>query len=138
MSTNPAWIVYAWPRILCAVEALSGLQFAHLSTQVLVAGAGRRPSTGQTLWLSRSGESAAGVAWDWVSQPPGVVALADPMSLVSNIQLLNDEGEVLAPFELALELNGVVHGLPWQDQVQRALSAAGQGTGSMAALRAPA
>lgn len=123
MPTNPAWIVYAWPRFLCAAGALPGLQFAHLSTQVLVAGAGRSPSTGQTLWLGRAGEAAAGVAWDWVSQPPGVVALADPMSLVSNIQLLNEEGEVLAPLELALELNGLVHALPWQVQVQQALQA---------------
>ncbi len=133
MSTNPAWIVYAWPRILCAVEALSGLQFAHLSTQVLVAGRDRRPSTGQTLWLSRSGEATAGVAWDWVSQPPGVVALADPMSLVTNLQLLNEACEVLAPMESALELNGLVHGLPWQAQVQRVLEA-----GRPQVLRVPA
>ncbi|MDM4768467.1 hypothetical protein [Pelomonas sp. SE-A7] len=90
---------------------------------MLVAGGGRRPSLGQTLWLCRSGEAAAGVAWDWVSQPPGVVALADPMSLVTNLQLLNEEGEVLAPMESALQLNGLVHGLPWQDQVQQMLEA---------------
>ena len=122
MSTNPAWIVYAWPRILCAADAAARLQFAHLSTQVLVAGAGRRPSTGQTLWLGRAGAAAAGVAWDWVSQPPGVVALADPMSLISNLQLVNEAGEVLAPIESVLQLNEIVHSLPWQDQVQRALS----------------
>lgn len=133
MSTNPAWIVYAWPRILCATKALSGLQFAHLSTQVLVAGCDRRPSTGQTLWLSRAGVASAGVAWDWVSQPPGVVALADPMSLVTNLQLLNEAGEVLAPMESALELNGLVHGLPWQSQVRQVLEA-----GRPQVLRVPA
>lgn len=77
---------------------------------------------GQTLWLGEDGTSRAGVAWDWVSLPAGVVAMVDPMSLVTNLQFLSPEGEVLAPLESVRQLNHIVHALPWQDEVQRALA----------------
>ncbi|HEX2010170.1 MAG TPA: hypothetical protein VJN44_04455 [Roseateles sp.] len=77
---------------------------------------------GQTLWTGESENgAAAGVAWDWIRLPEGVVALADPMALVTNLQFVSAEGEVLAPMQSVLQLNGIVHTLPWQDEVQRAL-----------------
>lgn len=120
---TPAWIVYAWPRVLCKALHVQQLQFAHLSTQVLVPGDDKRPSLGQTLWQGDDGTARAGVAWDWVSMPAGVVAMVDPMALITNLQFLTPEGEVLAPFESARQLNEIVHALPWQYEVQRALSA---------------
>lgn len=119
---TPAWIVYAWPRILCDVHRLPRLQFAHLSTRVLVTGDADRPAMGQTLWSGESDQGSAGVAWDWVCMPYGMVAMVDPMALVTNLQFLNPEGEVLAPLESVRQLNGIVHALPWQDEVQRALT----------------
>lgn len=119
---TPAWIVYAWPRVLCKVLHVHQLQFAHLSTQVLVAGDANRPALGQTLWQGDDGSSRAGVAWDWVSMSEGVVAMVDPMALITNVQFLTPAGEVLAPFESARQLNEIVHALPWQHEVQRALS----------------
>ena len=71
---------------------------------------------GQTLWSGESEFGAAGVAWDWVRMPYGVVSMVDPMALVTC------EGEVLAPIESAIQLNGIVHMLPWQEQVQLALA----------------
>lgn len=119
---TPAWIVYAWPRVLCEAQHAPRLHFAHLSTQVLVPGDAAHPAMGQTLWLGEDGSSRAGVAWDWVSLPAGVVAMVDPMSLVTNLQFLSAEGEVLAPLESVRQLNHIVHGLPWQNEVQRALA----------------
>ncbi len=118
---TPAWIVYAWPRVLCEAQHAQSLQFAHLSTQVLVTGDAARPSLGQTLWQGAEGQAIAGVAWDWISLPAGVVAMVDPMALITNLQFLNPAGEVLAPLESVLQLNEIVHGLPWQYEVQRAL-----------------
>lgn len=119
---TPAWIVYAWPRILCEAQSATRLQFAHLSTSVLVAGDAAHPAMGQTLWLGEDGKGRAGVAWDWISLSAGVVAMVDPMALVTNLQFLNQEGEVLAPMESVRQLNEIVHTLPWQDEVQRALA----------------
>jgi hypothetical protein len=93
-----------------------------LSTRVLVTGDEDHPAMGQTLWSGESEFGAAGVAWDWVRMPYGLVSMVDPMALVTNMQFLNCEGEVLAPIESAIQLNGIVHMLPWQEQVQLALA----------------
>lgn len=77
---------------------------------------------GQTLWLGEDGQGKAGVAWDWISLPAGVVAMVDPMSLVTNLQFLSADGEVLAPLESVRQLNEIVHTLPWQTEVKRALA----------------
>lgn len=119
---TPAWIVYAWPRVLCDAQRAPQLHFAHLSTRVLVKGDASRPASGQTLWFGESGQGAAGVAWDWVYLPYGVVAIADPMALITNMQLVSADGDVLAPMESVRQLNEIVHTLPWQGEVQRALS----------------
>lgn len=118
---TPAWIVYAWPRVLCEAERVTRLHFAHSSTRVLVSGDAAHPSMGQTLWTGNADSGAAGVAWDWICLPQGVVAMADPLSLVTNLQFLSPAGEVLAPLQSVLQLNEIVHTLPWQDEVQRAL-----------------
>jgi hypothetical protein len=47
--------------------------------------------------------------------------MADPMSVVTNLRLVGEEGEVLTALESARFLNEIVHALPWQTEVQRAL-----------------
>ncbi|CAN5184390.1 hypothetical protein BH11PSE10_BH11PSE10_11750 [soil metagenome] len=88
----------------------------------MLQGDGNRPSCGQTLWLGEDGLGRAGVAWDWISLPAGLVAMVDPMSLITNLQFLSPQGEVLPPLESVRRLNEIVHGLPWQTEVQRALA----------------
>ena len=63
------------------------------------------------------------MAWDWVQIAHGVVAMADPMSLVTNLRLVSDQGEVLTVHESARYLNEFVRRLPWQQEVQIALRA---------------
>jgi hypothetical protein len=94
-----------------------------MSTQVLVRGDGRNPSTGQTLWR-REDElgRVCGLAWDWISMPAGLVAMLDPMALITNLQFISHEGEVLAPMESVRQLNEIVHMLPWQHEVQRVVA----------------
>jgi hypothetical protein len=106
---------------LWQADAAPDLHFVHLGTHVLADPGGEGACVGQTLWGESSDQRSAGVAWDWVQIQDGVVAMADPMGLVTNLRLLNARGEALAPFELAVRLNGIVHGLPWQSEVCRAL-----------------
>ena len=61
------------------------------------------------------------MAWDWVQIAHGVVAMADPMSLVTNLRLVGEQGEVLTVHESARYLNEFVRLLPWQHEVQIAL-----------------
>ena len=66
-------------------------------------------------------DGEAGVAWDWVMLSRDVVAMADPMCVVTNLRLLGDHGEVLTSWEAARHLSRIVYGLPWQGQVQAAV-----------------
>ncbi len=120
--TTPAWIVCAWPPVTCPVVQAPELHFVHLGTRVLNPGDSETPTTGQTLWGGPSGDGAAGDAWDWVQIQDGVVAMADPFGLVTNLQLVGAQGQVLSGFEATMRLNELVHALPWQNEVQRALA----------------
>lgn len=79
---------------------------------------------GQTVWGGRAGDSAAGISWDWIEVSEGIIAIADPMMMTTNLRLLGAEGEVLTAHEVAPHLNGLVHRLPWQAEVSRALEQA--------------
>ena len=118
---TPAWIVCAWPTLLWQASRAPQLHLAHLGTRVLTFGDEESPCSGQTLWGDSSDERAAGVAWDWVEIRGGVVAMADPLGLVTNLRLLDSRGEALTSLELAVQLHQMVHALPWQSEVKRAL-----------------
>jgi hypothetical protein len=115
------WTVSAWPTVLWQADATLELHFVHLGTRVLSEAGDAGPYAGQTLWGESSGDRSAGVAWDWVQIQQGVVALADPMGVVTNLQFLDAHGEALAPRDLVVHLNEIVHALPWQNEVCRAL-----------------
>jgi hypothetical protein len=117
---TPAWIVCAWPPLLWQAECAPELHFVHLGTEVFNPGDNDHPC-GQTIWGLPSANLTAGVAWDWVEVQEGVVAMADPMALVTNLQLTDARGDVLPSTQAALHLNGIVHALPWQSEVQRVL-----------------
>jgi hypothetical protein len=73
------------------------------------------------MWACRHADKEAGMAWDWIHLPHGIVAMADPMAVVTNLTLLGPEGEVLNELESARHLNQIVHALPWQDEVERVI-----------------
>lgn len=81
-------------------------------------------TVGQTIWAWHGDEGDVGLAWDWVQLTRGVVAMADPMAVVTNLRLVGEEGEALTAFESARHINCIVHGLPWQHEVERALGGA--------------
>jgi hypothetical protein len=97
------------------------LHLTHLGTQVLSFGDDVSPRSGQTLWGDSSDAQSAGVAWDWVEIQRGIVAMADPLGLVTNLKLLDDSGEALDTVQVAVQLHQLVHALPWQTEVRRAL-----------------
>jgi hypothetical protein len=114
------------------------LRLQHLGTQITNPGDAMFRTVGQTLWAWHGDEGDVGMAWDWIQLTRGVVAMADPMAVVTNLRLVGDEGEVLSAFESARHFNWIVHGLPWQHEVERALGGPGAGlltaSGPLAAL----
>ena len=117
---NSSWTVRAWPPLLWQAGE-SAPQFNHLDTQVFNTGGDGAPSSGQTIWVGPLADGEVGVAWDWVQLAQGVVAMADPMCVVTNLRLIGAQGEVLTSWEAARHLSQIVYGLPWQGEVQRAL-----------------
>jgi hypothetical protein len=120
-AVTPAWIVYAWAPVLWQASAAPLLHLVHLGTRVLSFGDDDSPCAGQTLWADASEMCAAGVAWDWVELRQGVVAMSDPLGVVTNLRLIDDHGEALSHTQLAMQLHQLVHALPWQTEVNRVL-----------------
>lgn len=117
----PPWIVYSWPPLLWQASRSPHLHLNHVGTSIVTHGSASSPSAGQTLWTCAGASSSGGVAWDWVEMQDGVVAMADPMALVTNLKFVDDDGEAIDSFEATLRLHHLVHSLPWQAEVRRAL-----------------
>ena len=118
-----AWSLRAWPPVLWQATDPAPVRFHHLSTRIDMGSDQPGLPAGQTIWAATAAEGDAGMAWDWVQLARGVVAIADPMSVVTNVRLIGDEGEVLTAHQAAVFLNQLLRRLPWQHEVQRALSA---------------
>lgn len=116
-----AWSLRAWPPLWWQVTRCLGLQLQHHHTTVSSVDERHHRCAGQTVWCTQAEGTDAGVAWDWVQMPRGMVAMVDPMCVVTNLRLVGDAGEVLTAFESARVLNQIVYALPWQLEVQRAL-----------------
>jgi hypothetical protein len=117
------WALRAWPPILWQAGNRAPARFQHIGTRIAISGDPLYPPAGQTVWAAHADDGEAGMAWDWVQIANGVVAISDPMSVVTNLRFVGGEGEVLTAYESALFLNEIVRTLPWQSEVQRALRA---------------
>jgi hypothetical protein len=114
------WSVYQWPVVFWQAKTTHALEFIHIGTRV-TRGGPHEPWGGQTLWCEKKPRPEAGFLWDWMEICEGVLALADPMGIVTNVRLLDDDGTVLTCQESALFINDIVHELPWQQAVVRSM-----------------
>lgn len=119
-----AWSVHAWPALLWQAHETEHARFHHADTRVVVPDASRMPAKGHTIWISDEPglHAKAAVAWDWIQVAPGIVAIANPMAMVTNLRLRGDNGELLPREATARVLNLLVRTLPWQDEVHRVLA----------------
>ena len=117
----PPWTVRAWPTLLWQVENLPPLQLRHLDTRITNPGDQVSRQAGQTVWAAAANAGQLGMAWDWIQLSRGVVAMADPLSVITNLRLVDSDGAVLSPIESLRHLNEIVHTLAWQDEVERVL-----------------
>jgi hypothetical protein len=72
---------------------------------------------GATVWtISHKGDVGA-LAWDWFKLSDGVLALVNPVAIVSNFDILDEEGASLVFRQYVIAVNIVVNGLNWQEKV---------------------
>lgn len=114
-----AWSLRAWPPLLWQASEPAPARFQHRGTRITPGAEPPGPAAGQTVWAASANNGDAGVAWDWIQIARGVVAIADPMSVVTNLRFIGDAGEVLTVQQAARFLNELVRALPWQQEVQR-------------------
>lgn len=124
MSEPPPWALFSWPTVFCQANRRRKPNWLHLTTRVTHIGSTGQPPSGQTVWTDTVRGKRVGIAWDWSEVCDGVLALVDPMCLVTNLRLLNAEGEVMTAMQAAPYLNRWVHDLPWQDEVWKVLRSA--------------
>lgn len=115
----PAWQVITWNPVETTEGEFARLasRFRHLGTSVHVDDSPQGLKYGQVLWGLDQGSQRIGLAWDWAEVRERVVALADPMKVLSNLQLRRSDGSPMPEAQRLLHLNGVIHGWRWQDQV---------------------
>ena len=103
-----------WP-----VAALSSAaaDVHHTQTRVARASVGGPAVSGVTRWERRYADVVAWLEWDWVELGEGTIAQADPLSVRSNVLLLDDRGRPLLSSRRRATLATLVYLLPWQGPV---------------------
>ena len=75
---------------------------------------------GAAVWVSTIPRLRVAVAWEWVEVSEGVIALADPNNVISNIRLAKPMMgiESMSPAtQRVVLLNAIVRALPWQSEI---------------------
>lgn len=114
----PPWAVASMPTVW--LRACDPLGLAHSMRPISATRHPAEPADGdalhygQLLWGGRSQQGDVALAWDWVELPQRVIALADPMQVLSNIQLELEDGSWMNERHRILWLNDLIAALPWQ------------------------
>ena len=114
-----AWQVITWAphRVPLTEWSVISARLRHLGTSVYVDERGGASPHGQVLWGAEHDDHMLGVAWNWGQVMPGVAAMSDPMALLSNIVLVDADGDVLPDSARTLQLNRAIYRLDWQRSV---------------------
>jgi len=120
--TTPAWTVMQWPTVRLTVEEFHSC--APRMRQVS-ASSNRQVSYashphGQVLWGTHHRGAPVGLAWEWTEVTRAVIAMSDPMHIVSNALLVDVNGCPLNEQDLILEFNTAVYQLAWYDELLQA------------------
>jgi hypothetical protein len=81
-----------------------------------------RTHLGEVLWgieLKGDADSSrmVGICWEWREVIPNVLALSNPLGILSNIRLKDERGELVAASTLVLHLNAAVSRFTWQSHL---------------------
>jgi hypothetical protein len=124
MNARLPTIIGLWRPVSTCVSRWmhSARHFEHIGTVHAHPCAGDDFKHGQLVWGAPDGEFPMAVCWDWAEVRAGIVALANPMTVFSNVRLLAEDGAPLSHSQTLLELNGVIHELDWQRRLCEELS----------------
>lgn len=114
------WSTLALPQVEWPTGHVPPTRFRHLHTTVDEPGLPRAREVGYTTWQSIEAGPMVRLGWDWALIDDGIVVLADPLGINSNLCFLQERQPVHAS-RAAAHLNAIVHALPWQATILKAL-----------------
>lgn len=74
--------------------------------------------SGQVVCGYQGPRGRVGMAWDWLEVMPNVVVMADPMCIVSNLDLVDDDGQEVPAANRLLLLNELAFSVDWRSCVR--------------------
>lgn len=117
-----SWQVFTWPTVRAKVPDLTNAAraFRHLGTSLQLDADNPELCSGSTVWGADVNGKRLGIAWEWVAVRPRVVVMGDPMMLLANLDLVDEEDDPLPDSQRLLKLHHVIFCLPWQNAVHAA------------------
>ncbi len=114
-----SWMIKSWATLEWYLPPQSEQlpRFKHVGTQVRDDGSSSGSRAGDTVWVAQDDQWQAGLAWEWIEVKPGIVMLADPNSIITNLQFVDAEHQHVVGLAKTTAINRLVHGLPWQQSV---------------------
>ncbi len=115
----PAWQVINWAPVHIHLRDFQRTcaSFRHLGTSVHLDADHADLRCGQALWGMEQDGRWIGVAFEWAEMINHVVTLSDPMQILSNVRLMQDDGESLDDTYRIVQLNTAIHELDWQQEI---------------------
>lgn len=119
---HQAWTIKFWPTVLAQPgdpEQLA-LRMRHMCTSVTPSSGANDCIVGQTMFGCGFDGEQIGIAWDWIVLHGSVLAMTDPMTILSNLHFVDADGRPQAERCRILHLNDLVANMPWQPAVKAA------------------
>lgn len=113
----PAWQVTSWAPVDASLKdwRTAVRQLRHLGTSTLNDPGDQGLSSGQIVWgVEKVGGLMFGMAWDWREIDHDVIVMQDPMTIITNVFLVDEAGERVSPSKQVVYLNTAIYMLPWQ------------------------
>jgi len=122
-----SWMIKSWPIIdwFLPPATRQWPTFLHMSTRVTADRLGTQPVAGNSVWVGNVGSAHVGLAWEWVELRPGVLLLADPNSVITNVRFVDKRGRTLDALKSLVCVNRILHELPWQQSAVEVLAVSG-------------
>lgn len=120
MNVTP-WQLYRMPSVTASLAEFNhhvskmrrwGVVYDHESGE-------SRQRTGKIVWGTECEPGAVALAWEWGDVAECVPALSDPMTILSNVVLLNEDGSPVEGTRRLLVLNSALHTLDWQRSIPK-------------------
>jgi hypothetical protein len=125
MLKQQPWHVASWRPVTLALTQRTSIirRLAPCGSGRLLAQRLERGARGQVMWACDTAQGPVGLAWDWFALRPAVLAMADPMGVLSNLHFVDAHGQPLPDGRRIVELNNVIASLSWQAPIVKSHAA---------------